>query len=207
MFKTLTVSTEAMEILSQNDPILGAYIHSVGALSREGIVDPYIATLDAIIAQQVSAKAATSISERFFTAFPEGDPKKVLDASLEELKACGLSSSKANYLKNIAEAKASGRVPFEDLHLYSSEDVRAFLLPIKGVGRWTVEMVQIFSLEKMDILSYDDLAIRRGIQVLYHKKTVTPAFFKKLYKRFSPYQTFASVYLWHASVKRDWQLF
>lgn len=202
MFKTITVSLEAMDCLTACDPILGAYIQSVGVLSRQGIIDPYIATLDAIIAQQVSAKAAQSISERFFAAYPNGNPEQILQASLEDLKACGLSSSKANYLKNIAEANASQKVPFSNLHEYSSEEIRSFLLPIKGVGRWTVEMVQIFSLEKMDVMSYDDLAIRRGIQVLYNKKEVTPAFFKKLYKRYQPFQTYASFYLWHASVKK-----
>lgn len=200
---TLSVSQEAMDALTLKDPILGQYIQSVGSLSRTGIEDPYIATLDAIIAQQVSAKAANSISERFFEKFPGGNPQQILDASIDELRSCGLSGSKASYLKNIANAKASGQVMFETLHTFSSQDISNQLLPIKGVGRWTVEMVLIFSLNKMDILSYGDLAILRGIQRIYHKKEVTPAFFEKLKKKLNPYQTFASFYFWKASLEKE----
>lgn len=200
---TMTVSQEAMTNLSLKDPRLGAYIAQVGALSRTGIEDPYIATLDAIIAQQVSAKAAQSISDRFFEAFPHGDAQTLLDAPIDAIRACGLSGSKAQYLKNIAQAKASGQVPFDLLHTMETSAIVDVLMPIKGVGRWTVEMVLIFSLQKMDVMSYDDLAIRRGIQRLYHKKEVTPAFFEKLRKKLSPHQTYASFYFWKASLEKE----
>ncbi len=199
----LTVSDIAMQELIQKDPILGSFIIKAGPLSRTGIVDPYLATLDCIISQQVSTKAAISISAKFFDKYPQGNPQGLLDASLDDIRLCGMSYSKANYLKNIAQAKLDGSVPFDTLNDYSSEEVEKFLLPIKGVGRWTVEMVLIFSLQKPDILSYGDLAILRGMMRIYHKKEITPAFFKQIKKRLSPHLSAASFYFWKASAEKE----
>lgn len=199
----ITVSEKAMNELIQKDPILGSFIRKMGPLSRTGIEDPYLACLDCIISQQVSTKAAQSISDRFFSAFEKGDPQKILDASIDEIRACGMSHSKSSYLKNIAQAKIDGSVPFDDLFKYSSEEISDFLLPIKGVGRWTVEMLLIFTLEKEDILSYGDLAILRGMMRIYHKKEITPAFFNKIKKRLSPHLSAASFYFWRASIEKE----
>lgn len=203
MIQTLKVPQSVMVYLSKKDPVLGAFIQQTGSLERAGTVDPYESTLECIIAQQVSTKAAQSISNRFFEKYPIAQPERLLEASLEDLRACGLSGSKAQYLKNIAHSKLSGQVHYENLIHLSTQDVMAQLLPIKGVGRWTVEMVLIFSLLKQDVMSYDDLAIRRGIQRLYHKRVVKPDFFNKLVKRYAPYQTYASFYLWAASAAKE----
>lgn len=200
---TITVSEKAMHELIQKDPILGSFIEKTGPLSREGIKDPYLACLDCIISQQVSTKAAQSISDRFFNQFENGDPQKILDASLDEIRACGMSNSKASYLKNIAQAKIDKSVDFENLHHLSSQEITDLLLPIKGVGRWTVEMLLIFTLEKEDILSYGDLAILRGMMRIYHKKEITPAFFNKIKKRLSPHLSAASFYFWKASAEKE----
>lgn len=199
----VSASPEALEHLCLKDPILGAFIQNTGLLSREMTSDPYKATLECIIAQQVSGKAAISITERFYARFPDADPKAILQAPLEALRACGLSGSKAAYLRNIAQVKADGSVDFEHLKDLSTPEIMEKLLPIKGVGRWTVEMVLIFSLGKPDVMSYDDLAIRRGIERLYHKRKVTKEFFAKLYRRYAPYQTIASLYLWDASLYKE----
>lgn len=199
----MTVSDKVMNELIQKDPILGSFILKTGPLSRTGIEDPYLATLDCIISQQVSAKAAISISNRFFEKFPQGNPQMIIDASLDEIRLCGLSNSKGNYLKNIAQSKLDGSVPYDQLHLLSSSEIEMLLLPIKGVGRWTVEMVLIFSLQKEDILSFGDLAILRGMMRIYHKKEITPAFFNKIRKRLSPHLSAASFYFWKASLEKE----
>ncbi|HAO60961.1 MAG TPA: DNA-3-methyladenine glycosylase 2 family protein [Erysipelotrichaceae bacterium] len=199
MYKTLTVSQEAMDGLKKRDERLGAYIDTVGPLSREGITDPYTALLDCIIAQQVSTKAATSISNRFFDTYPLGHPEKIAQASIDELRSCGLSNSKANYLQGIARIKAENTLDFEELGKKSTQEIMETLLPIKGVGRWTVEMLLIFTYEKQDVMSFGDLAIRRGIERLYPDQECTKEFFDTLYQRYAPYQTAASFYLWHAS--------
>lgn len=199
MYKTLTVSQEAMDGLRERDERLGAYIDTVGPLSREGITDPYLAVLDCIIAQQVSTKAAISISNRFFERYPLGNPDKIVQASIDELRSCGLSNSKANYLQGIARIKAENTLDFEELGKKSTQEIMDTLLPIKGVGRWTVEMLLIFTYEKQDVMSFGDLAIRRGIERLYPENECTKEFFDILYQRYAPYQTAASFYLWHAS--------
>jgi DNA-3-methyladenine glycosylase II len=200
MLKLITVSQEAMDGLSKKDKRLGAYIASVGPLTREGITEPYEALLDCIIAQQVSSKVATTMSNRFFAKYPLGDPEKVANAPIEELRSLGFSGSKANYLQGIARIRCDNSIDFDKLGCKSTQEIMDTLLPIKGIGRWTVEMMLIFTYEKHDVLSFGDLAIRRGIERLYHKEKCTKEFFDTLYKRYAPYQTYASFYLWHASL-------
>ncbi len=199
----IEVTEAAMLSLSSKDPILGAYIQKVGPLRRDTLEDPYVSTLDCIIAQQVSGKAAQSIGSKVFARFPQGDPKGILEASEEEMRALGLSRSKINYLKNVAQTKVEQRIDWDKINTLSTQEIIVTLLPIKGVGLWTIQMVLIFSLRRMDVMSYDDLAIRRGIMRLYHVDKVSKAFFQELHDRFAPYQTFASFYLWHASLEKQ----
>ena len=199
MIKLLTVSQQAIDGLRRKDKRLGAYIDSVGPLTREGIADPYEALLDCIIAQQVSFKVAITMSKRFFDKYPLGDPERVAHDPIEELRSLGFSGSKATYLQGIAKVRLEGSIDFDTLGSKSTQEIMDILLPLKGIGRWTVEMLLIFTYEKQDVLSFNDLAIRRGIERLYHKKKCTKEFFATLHKRFTPYQTAASFYLWHAS--------
>ena len=202
----MKTSNEAMEYLSSVDPILGKFIQHVGPITRTGIEDPYIATIDCILSQQISSKAYQTIANRFYTRFPEADPNLILGAPFEDIRALGLSTSKANYVIGIASAKLKKDIDFDALYDLDFETIKAILTPLKGVGRWTVEMVSMFSLKKQDVISYDDLAIRKGIARLYHKKEVTKDFFNELNELYSPYQSYASFYLWHASqLKEDFE--
>ncbi len=199
----MKTSNEAMEYLSSVDPILGKFIQGVGPITRTGIEDPYIATIDCILSQQISSKAYQTIANRFYTRFPEADPNLILDAPFEDIRALGLSMSKANYVIGIASAKLNEDIDFDALYDLDFEAIKAILTPLKGVGRWTVEMVSMFSLKKQDVISYDDLAIRKGIARLYHKKEVTKDFFNELSLRYAPFQTTASFYLWEASSYKE----
>ena len=200
----MKTSNEAMEYLSSVDPILGKFIQHVGPITRTGIEDPYIATIDCILSQQISSKAYQTIANRFYTHFPEADPNLIINAPFEDIRALGLSTSKANYVIGIASAKLNKDIDFDVLYDLDFETIKAILTPLKGVGRWTVEMVSMFSLKKQNVISYDDLAIRKGIARLYHKKEVTKDFFNELSLRYAPYQTVASFYLWEArSYKED----
>ena len=199
----MKTSNEAMDYLSSIDPILGKFIQSVGPITRTGIEDPYIATIDCILAQQISSKAYQTIANRFYTRFPEAEPTLILEAPFEDIRALGLSTSKANYVLGIAQAKQDGYIDFNALYELDFESIKSILTPLKGVGRWTVEMVSMFSLKKQDVISYDDLAIRKGIARLYHKKEVTKDFFNELSQRYAPYQTVASFYLWEASSYKE----
>jgi DNA-3-methyladenine glycosylase II len=199
----ITVSQSAIDHLSSQDKILGAYISKVGPLSRETLEDPYQSTIDCIIAQQVSGKAAQSIGNKVFTRFPNGDPKGILEASEDEMRTLGLSRSKVSYIKKVAQTKLEKTIDWDKLNTLSTQAIFDTLLPIKGVGLWTVQMVLIFSLKRMDVMSYDDLGIRRDIMRLYHVEKVSKAFFTELHERYTPYQTYASFYLWHASMEKE----
>jgi len=203
MAHLITVSQEAIDYLNQADPILGQFINRIGPLTREGTKDPYIATIECVIAQQVSGSAAISITQRFFEAFPKADPKRLVNTSIEELRPFGLSSSKAKYILGIAEAKYSKAIDFDHLINLSCSEITDILLPLKGVGPWTIQMVLMFSLHKMDVCSYGDLGIRRGMMRLYHKDEISEAFYNEVSQRLSPYLTYASFYFWQASTYKE----
>ena len=199
----MRVTDEAMSYLSEKDPILGKYILNVGPLVRDGIKDPYIATVDCILSQQISAKAYQTIAGRFYAKFKDANPELILNSEFEELRSVGLSTPKANYIRGIAQARMDKTIDFDGLHELSFEEIKESLTSLKGVGRWTVEMICIFTLQRLDVMSYDDLAIRNGIKRLYHKKEVTKDFFNELSLRYAPYQTVASFYLWEASSYKE----
>ena len=202
----MRVTDEAMSYLSEKDPILGKYISIVGPLVRSGIEDPYIATIDCVLSQQISAKAYQTIAERFYEKFKDADPNLLLNAKFEDIRACGLSTPKTNYILGIAQARRDRTIDFDGLQHLSFEEIKETLTSLKGIGRWSVEMICIFTLQRLDVMSFDDLAIRNGIKRLYHKKEVTKDFFDELNKLYSPYQSYASFYLWHASqLKEDFQ--
>lgn len=133
----MKTSNEAMEYLSSVDPILGKFIQHVGPISRSGIEDPYIATIDCILAQQISSKAYQTIANRFYTRFPQADPKLIMDAPFEDIRALGLSTSKANYVRGIAQAKQAYSVDFDALFNLDFESIKAILTPLKGC--WTMD--------------------------------------------------------------------
>ena len=202
----MRVTDKAISYLSEKDPVLGKYISIVGPLVRSGIEDPYIATIDCVLSQQISAKAYQTIAERFYEKFKDADPELLLKAKFEDIRACGLSTPKTNYILGIAQARRDRTIDFDGLQHLSFEEIKETLTSLKGIGRWSVEMICIFTLQRLDVMSFDDLAIRNGIKRLYHKKEVTKDFFDELNKLYSPYQSYASFYLWHASqLKEDFQ--
>ena len=106
---------------------------------------------------------------------------------------------KAQYIKGLSEAVLSGALDIEGLAGLPDKDVASRLTSIKGIGDWTAEMFLIFSLGRMNILSYKDFAIRKGMMSLYGLKDIERGTFEKYRKRYSPYGTIASLYLWHLS--------
>ena len=110
---------------------------------------------------------------------------------------------KAGYIKSAAEAVYSGRIDLSALHELSDEEIIHRLMALPGIGVWTTEMLLIFSLGRKDVLSYGDLAIRRGLCKLYGHKTLTKEQFARYKSRYSPYGSIASLYLWRLSVETD----
>lgn len=188
-----------IEHLKKRDKRLGSEIDRIGMIKRETNKDLFSSLISSVISQQISTKAAITVTNRFMELIGEFTPVNIEKTELESIQKCGMSLRKASYIKGIAEAAISKEVDFENLHNLSDEEVIKELTLLKGIGEWTAEMILIHSLERPDILSYKDLAIRRGIMRLYNLEEISKKDFEIYRKRYSPYCTVASLYLWEIS--------
>ena len=127
---------------------------------------------------------------------PNVSPEAVAALSDEELQAFGTTFRKVGYIRGITERVQDGRLNLEELPHMTDEQIKAALVELPGIGVWTAEMLMTFSLQRPDVMSYGDLAIQRGLRMLYHHRAITPKLFAKYQRRFSPYGTVASLYLW-----------
>lgn len=182
--------------LCRRDKKLGALIREVGPLERPLSPDPFAALLYSIVNQQISNKAAATVEARFRALVGEVRPEKVCALTVEEIQGCGMSFRKAQYIRGAAEAALNGEVDFDRLCELSDGEAIGALTRLKGVGRWTAEMLLIFSLGRPDVVSFDDLGIRRGMERLYGLKGLTRTDFERYRRRYAPYGTVASFYLW-----------
>lgn len=157
------------------------------------------ALVRAIVYQQLSGKAASTIYNRFKNLFEDDvglSPENVINQTHEELRSVGLSNQKARYVHNIAEAFANGSVT-KNIDELNDVDVIENLTAIKGVGPWTAEMFLMFTLQRPDILPVTDLGIQKGMQLYCElEKLPGPDFMQKTAEPWRPYRTLASWYMW-----------
>ncbi len=191
---------EEMEYLKKRDKKLGAAIDKIGIIKRETILDPFQAIITSVVGQQISNKAADTVNARLLDLVGEISPDNIGSTNIEEIQKCGMSNRKSMYIKGIAEASLNKSVDFNNLYRLSDERIIKELTALYGVGIWTAEMLLIFSLGRMDVLSFKDLAIIRGMKRLYGLEMITKADFEKYRKRYSPYGSVASLYLWELSM-------
>lgn len=193
---------KATDALAQIDTDWAQLISTVGACIFEAKPErePYEALIRAVAYQQLHAKAGDAILKRLLSiygdAFPA--PSQLLATEFDSLRACGFSGRKIETIQAIAEAARSGLVPTRiDAEALSDEELIARLVSLKGIGRWTVEMLLMFTMARMDILPADDFGIVEGYKRL--KKLDTAPKRKEMSeiaKAWSPYRTIASWYLW-----------
>jgi len=184
--------------LRKKDKKLGTAIDRMGIIKREINPDPFSALVESIVGQQISNKAAATVCRKLNELC--GMCKNRLHTlSLEEIQSCGMSMRKAEYIKNIAEAAVNKTIDIDDFQNKSDEDIIMTLTAIKGIGVWTAEMLLIFSLMRPNVVSYGDLAIRRGMMNLYGLKELPKEKFARYAKRYAPYGSVASLYLWEMS--------
>ena len=189
--------------LESRDPVLGREIYKRGHIYRRVIPDLFTALLNSISGQQISAKAHETVWKRIEERFKPLRPETINSISADELRACGMSMRKASYIKGAAELILNGELNMAALKKLSDDDVCKTLCKINGIGIWTAEMLMIFSLQRMDILSWGDLAIKRGLSVLYRHREITPRLFEKYRRLYSPYASVASLYLWEISREKS----
>ena len=193
-------TTAELDALKKKDKKLAAIIDRYGVIKREINKDVFSALVGSIISQQISGKAADTVEARLINLCGEITPKRIHEMDITEIQQCGMSMRKAQYIKKASETIYNGEVDISGLAGKSDEEVINILSALPGIGVWTAEMLLIFSLERINILSYGDLAIRRGICKLYGHKKLTKEQFAKYKKRYSPYGSIASLYLWELSV-------
>ncbi|WP_116128057.1 DNA-3-methyladenine glycosylase family protein [Lewinella sp. IMCC34183] len=164
--------------------------------------DVYFGLIRSITYQQLSGRAAGTIFGRFLELFPDGypHPDRLLDLDVPDLRAVGMSRPKAGYLHNVAEFWLDHQLINQDWSIYTDEEIIDLLTPIKGVGRWTVEMVLMFILHRPDLLPLDDLVVRRNLIALFDLhhlkgKALTVAMTEAA-EPWRPYRSFASRFLW-----------
>lgn len=185
-----------IEYLKSKDKILAAAIDKIGYIKREVTPDLFMALINSIVGQQISTKAHITIWGRIHERFKPITAERILAIPDEELQSCGVSFRKVSYIKEIAREVVEGSLDLEKLKEQPDGDVCKRLVQIKGIGVWTAEMLMTFSMQRPNVMSIDDLAIIRGLRILYHHRAITPKLFGKYKRRYAPYATVASLYLW-----------
>jgi len=164
--------------------------------------DVYLHLCASIMSQQLSTKVARVFHQRFLDLYKTKKPlpEQILDTPFETLRGIGLSNAKANYVHNVCKFFIENRLTDARLYKMSNEEVINLLTQIKGVGRWTVEMILMFTLGREDVFAIDDLGIQQSITKLYKLDSTDKKQMKEkillISLKWSPYRTYACRYLW-----------
>ena len=191
----------AVRCLTRADPALGALIKKIGPHRPIITHNPFVALVGSIVQQQVSMSAAAAVQKRLKALCARGrvTPAAILELSDHNLRSAGLSRQKAKYIRALAEHFASGTLSSRKLRGMTDEEVIVATTRVKGVGRWTAEMLLIFCLERPDIWPIDDLGLRKavrnflGLGALPEMETM-----EATGEPWRPFRTYASWYLWRS---------
>lgn len=187
------------DYLKETDYKLGKEIDRIGIVKREVNPDIFDSLIASIVSQQISTKAAFTVKNRLIEQVGRITPETISKQDIENIQLCGMTMRKAKYIKNIAKAAVNKRIDLDNLNLLSDKEIINELVKLEGVGEWTAEMLLIHSFERPDVLSYKDLGIRRGLKKLYSLEDISKEEFEVYRKKYSPYNTVASLYLWKIS--------
>lgn len=188
--------TKETDHLSRKDKRLASVIERIGLIRREVRPDLFDALMHAIVGQQIATKAQQTVWGRLVLALGQVTPATVDGMEAEALQRLGLSFRKVAYMKGAARKVLQGELDVEALRQMDDASVSAALSKLDGVGVWTAEMLMLFSLQRPDVFSFGDLAIHRGLCMVYRHKVVSRERFEMYRRRFSPYGSVASLYLW-----------
>lgn len=205
MQQGVTLTDDAAVRYLRSDPVLARIMEGIGPLMlRPRLRSPFESLVHAIIHQQLSGRAASTILLRFRNlyqcdGFP--DPAAVVATQGDALRSAGLSSKKVSYIRDVAERCMDGTLPsLDDCGTLSDAELVERLMLAKGVGLWTAQMLLIFNLGRPDILPVHDLGIRRGFQIAYRRRTLPEARqLERRGQRWAPYRTTAALYLWRTA--------
>ena len=197
--KTPAYWRRATRELGAADPVMGALINRYKGLTLASRGDAFQTLARSIVGQQISVKAAQSVWDRFATAVGAMQPNHVLQLSVEQLRACGLSGQKVNYLRDLSARFAEGAIDASRWHDMDDEDLIDELTEVKGIGRWTAEMFLIFYLTRPDVFPLADIGLQRAMELHYNKgRKLSDRRIATLGKLWSPWRSVATWYLWRS---------
>ncbi|MBE6906398.1 MAG: DNA-3-methyladenine glycosylase 2 family protein [Ruminococcaceae bacterium] len=188
--------SEEIAFLKSRDKLLGPAIDQIGHIYRTVDDDLFSSVVHHIIGQQISTRAQATIWQRLRDRIGTLNADAIYSMELDELQKLGITFKKAAYIKDFAEKVKTKEFNIEALNALPDTQVIKELSALKGVGVWTAEMIMIFCMQRPDVVSFGDLAIHRGMRMLYHHRSIDRQKFSKYARRYSPYGTVASLYLW-----------
>ncbi|HEY9530753.1 MAG TPA: DNA-3-methyladenine glycosylase [Burkholderiales bacterium] len=189
----------AKRSLARRDPVMGEIMrrHPKVFMMRRG--EPFMTLARAIVGQQISVKAAQSVWNRFAGCVGEVTPANVLLKERPLLRACGLSDRKTEYIADLAQHFADGRIHVHRWPQMTDEEIIAELVEVRGIGRWTAEMFLMFNLLRPDVFPLDDLGLQKGIRLAYfRKRAVSLRTMRHLGEGWRPWRSVATWYLWRS---------
>lgn len=182
--------------LKRRSPRLAVVIDRIGHISRPVDRDLFTATVRQIIGQQISNAALATVWRRLTALLGPVTAERMLQCPPADLQACGLSFRKVAYLTDFARRIRDGSFDLDALRDLPDAEIVARLTAVRGIGVWTAEMLLLFGLQRPDVFSSADLAVQRGLRMIYHHRRISRERFEFYRRRFSPYGSVASLYLW-----------
>lgn len=190
---------EACAHLMKRDRVMRRLVPQFGAAHLESRGDPFVTLARSVVGQQISVKAAQSVWDKVATQVKRVTPNGVLKQSVEDLRTCGLSARKVEYLRDLAQHFADKKVHVKAWVDMDDEAIITELVAIRGIGRWTAEMFLMFHLMRPDVLPMDDLGLVNGVSRLYFsEEKVTRSELRELAQAWAPYRSVATWYIWRS---------
>jgi len=190
----------AKRALARRDPVMGAIMRRHPGVYMMARGEPFMTLARAICGQQISVKAAQSVWNRVCICLEQKiTPEAVVAAERKNLRACGLSDRKTEYIADLAQHFVDGKIHARNWPQMSDEEIIAELTDVRGIGRWTAEMFLMFNLLRADVFPLDDLGLQKGMRVAYFKgRKVSLQRMKKLGETWRPWRSVATWYLWRS---------
>ena len=184
------------EYLKRKDKKLAQVIDRIGHIDRPVDTDLFSSVIHHSIGQQISTKAQETLWKRMKEGLGVITAQSLLEAGRDKIQSFGTTYKKADYILDFSEKVQKGEFDIAALEHMSDKEAIEALSGLKGIGVWTAEMILLFCLQRPDILSCGDLAILRGMRMVYHHRELDRKKFEKYRRRLSPYCSVASLYFW-----------
>lgn len=191
------------DYLKQKDKKLAEVIDMLGYIERPVNHDPFTSIVYHMIGQQISTKAHQTIWKRMIGELGIISPDTLINVGKETIQSFGITFKKASYILEFAEKVQRNELDLESLSNLSDDEIIKELTKLNGIGTWTAEMFLIHCLERPNVFSYGDLAVLKGIKIVYHHKKIDRKLFERYKKRFSPYGSVASIYFWAIAGRKE----